>query len=539
MGSPILLYSPGGGTPGSLPQPPPLPGTGITNAGLTQLVNGQSYIDVVFDHIQTDNTWIFVECSVLNLTDASPLNIWPGITTSKTTAGFRLQLNGLPDSNNYFLDWAISGINIAPTPATTFVLTGPTSGNVGTPYTFTVHLPSSTTGTATITPSDAGGGGAFSPATVTLTTGLPSTAFTYTPGSAGTKIISVTNNGGLLNPASITFTATTLATGYSMTGPSSGTVGVASTNFTVTLTPAGYTVPGPVTVTPHEAGTGTAGTFTPTTVNLTTGSPSATFTFTPGSTGAKTISATNSGGLTDPANLTYTSNAALPHLLNTLISYWKLDEATGATRNDSQGTNNLTFGAGGVAGHPTGVAGKINNGALFDSSNGSSLTVASNSSLQVTSDFTISTWVKLTSQGAGISIVVGKTSGGTTDDYTIGYEPTLGLYMLVGALAVGTDIANTTPLSNGVWYHVVGWFDHLTGQVYLRVNDATTYQSTTSPALVQTTQGFCIGGNPAGTAVFQDGLIDEVGFWKRKLTAGEITALYNGGAGLPFSSFTL
>jgi hypothetical protein len=34
------------------------------------------------------------------------------------------------------------------------------------------------------------------------------------------------------------------------------------------------------------------------------------------------------------------------------------------------------------------------------------------------------------------------------------------------------------------------------------------------------------------------GLIDEVGFWKRKLTAQEITALYNGGAGLPFSSFT-
>jgi hypothetical protein len=29
-----------------------------------------------------------------------------------------------------------------------------------------------------------------------------------------------------------------------------------------------------------------------------------------------------------------------------------------------------------------------------------------------------------------------------------------------------------------------------------------------------------------------------MGFWKRVLTATEITALYNGGAGLPFSSFT-
>ncbi len=33
-------------------------------------------------------------------------------------------------------------------------------------------------------------------------------------------------------------------------------------------------------------------------------------------------------------------------------------------------------------------------------------------------------------------------------------------------------------------------------------------------------------------------VLDEVAFWKRKLTAAEIAALFNGGAGLPYSSFT-
>jgi hypothetical protein len=146
LSPPILNYQPGGGTPVGEPfPPPPLPGTGITNAGLTQLVNGQSYIDVVFDHTQTDNTWIFVECSVLNTTDPNPLNIYPGIITSKTASGFRLQLNGMPDSNNYFLNWAISGVNIAPPepfPATTYTLTGPSSGSISVASTaFTVKLP--------------------------------------------------------------------------------------------------------------------------------------------------------------------------------------------------------------------------------------------------------------------------------------------------------------------------------------------------------------------------------------------------------------
>jgi hypothetical protein len=177
---------------------------------------------------------------------------------------------------------------------------------VSTPSTnFTVALPVGSTVPApvTITPA-AVGGGTFTPSTVALTTASPSATFTYTPASTGTKTISTTNDGALTNPASLSYNSTgATATSYTLTGPSAGIVSIASTNFTVAI-PGGSILPAPVTITPHDAGAG--GTFTPTTVNLSTGTPSATFTYTPASTGAKTISVTNSSTLTNPANLTYT-----------------------------------------------------------------------------------------------------------------------------------------------------------------------------------------------------------------------------------------
>ena len=279
---------------------------------------------------------------MLNTTDSNPLNIWPGIITSKLQTGFRLQLNGLPDTGNYFLNWAISGINIAPDP-----------GN---------HVPFCPVqvwcnqcaclhrsvarhfrlGTVTATPSDGGGGGAFSPPSVALTTGLPSATFTYTPASYGAKTISVVNSGSLVNPANLTFTC--VAATYTLSGPSSGSSGVPSTNFTVAL-PVGSAVLGSVTVTPNDSGAG--GTFTPASVALTTGAPSATFTYTPVSSGTKTIATTNNGGLTNPASLSYTATGGCSDTFtDTNGTAWPshtMDVGTGWTRFEGGGTNQSTI----------------------------------------------------------------------------------------------------------------------------------------------------------------------------------------------------
>lgn len=496
----------------------------ILEVGITPLVLGQAYIDVVFASAQSDTSWD-TQCSVVNTTDSTPLNIWPGIVTAKSTTGFTLQLNGMPDSSNYYLHWAI--IPIPPAPATTYTLSGPSSGAISTASSnFTVALiGGGVASPVTVTPSSGGGGGTFTPVSVTLTTASPSATFTYTPASYGAKTISVTNSGSLIDPANLTFTS--LASTYTLSGPSGGAPGAPSTNFTVAL-PVGGVVVGTVTVTPSSGGGG--GTFTPSTVALTTVAPSVTFTYTPASVGAKTISVTNSGGLTNPGNLTYTA-AVTPHLLDTLISYWKLDEASG-TRNDSQGTNHLT-----ASGAPLGVSGKISNGAQFVAASSQELTLASNASLQVSSDFTFSVWVKLAAQPVPNAVIIGKSGSVTGGEYALFITAGSGFIFFIRDIAVASDYAATgSAIANGVWSHVVAWFDSATGQVYIRLNDASTTQSTTAGVISFGSNAFFIGGY--SVIGYSDSIIDEVGFWKRKLTATEITALYNGGAGLAYSSFT-
>lgn len=74
--------------------------------------------------------------------------------------------------------------------ATTATLSGPTSGIVGVTSTnFTVSLNGIYTGT--ITPSDSGAGGTFSPTVLTWTSSAASQAFTYTPVEVATIPISI------------------------------------------------------------------------------------------------------------------------------------------------------------------------------------------------------------------------------------------------------------------------------------------------------------------------------------------------------------
>jgi plastocyanin len=96
---------------------------------------------------------------------------------------------------------------------------------------------------------------------------------------------------------------TPAATALVLDGPAGSVISVASTNFTVRANGA---ITGTVTVTPSANGGG--GTFTPATVAISSGTPSATFTYTAASTGAKTISVSG-GGLEQPAVISHNVTA--------------------------------------------------------------------------------------------------------------------------------------------------------------------------------------------------------------------------------------
>ena len=185
-------------------------------------------------------------------------------------------------------------------------------GGVGTPPTFTA--PAATTDVLRITTAVTGA----SPATLSISVydvttstllGSYSAADASTPTSlqvAGQT--GVGTNGAVsvkINSMSVYNTAGA-ATSYTLTGPATGATASASSPFT--LTPNGtYTG----TITP--AVSGITGTFNPASLTWAGDNSVKTFTFTPSSQGAGTISASSSPGLTNPGSVTYTSTAPLPY----------------------------------------------------------------------------------------------------------------------------------------------------------------------------------------------------------------------------------
>src|SRR5678816_4549644 len=105
-------------------------------------------------------------------------------------------------------------------------------------------------------------------------------------------------------------------------------------------------------------------------------------------------------------------------LLTNLVSYWKLDEASG-NRADAHGANTLTDSASGVP-STTGV---ISNGAgLFSGNTPRFLSHADNSDLSTGDiDWTFSAWVKFNTIGV-VNIVIGKDGSSSGErEYMIGY----------------------------------------------------------------------------------------------------------------------
>ena len=228
-------------------------------------------------------------------------------------------------------------------------------------------------------------------------------------------------------------------------------------------------------------------------------------------------------------------------LLSGLVSYWKLDEASG-TRVDSHSTNDLTDNN-----TVTSVAGKIGNAAEFEADNSEFLSHATNGDLEAGDiDYTIACWVFLESKtNPYLGFVTKDSLTANGRQYYLFYASSSDRFVFGTANGggAGLDQINEVSASNfgspslGVWYYLVAWHDSSANTTNIQVNNGTVnsltdiYTPTTAPSLAN----FLIGGfDNAGSRLPMDGLIDEVGFWKRRLIPAERTALYNGGAGFAY-----
>jgi hypothetical protein len=214
-----------------------------------------------------------------------------------------------------------------------------------------------------------------------------------------------------------------------------------------------------------------------------------------------------------------------------LVSFWEFEETTGgATRVDATGRlNDLS-----PTGSPTGSAGKVGNAVDLDGST-KYLRKTYTSDFDFSSgDWTIVCWVKLNATTSFQRIIQKADSTPNNDWGLIVNNSAKFALNVVNTTPASIFATDTTVLSTGVWYFVVGWRSTSDSDYFISVNNATPIAHGTGAGALATRNGtgrdLGVGIHGGSTTNHLDGSVDQVGLWKRKLTANERT-----GAGLTYA----
>lgn len=245
------------------------------------------------------------------------------------------------------------------------------------------------------------------------------------------------------------------------------------------------------------------------------------------------------------------TTATAADLLTGLIAMWKLDEPNPTdTRVVSAGptSNNFLPRAPGIASGagPVGSGtGQIGLAAHFLGDN-NHLECLNNSDVQSGNiDFTWSLWVKIDSLAADADFI-SKSSANVlgSDEYLIGYVPgatpaTTGKFRFTvygGSTYSSVYSTSSAPPVVGQWYLIVAW--HTSGTTYIQINNGPIDSAPIAEPIFASASMLNVGSYGAGQANSLHGFVDELAYWKALLTVSSRSALWGGGAGLPFSSWT-
>lgn len=222
------------------------------------------------------------------------------------------------------------------------------------------------------------------------------------------------------------------------------------------------------------------------------------------------------------APLTITVMAPVSPLLTGLVSYWKLDEASGQ-RDDSHGTNHLTDNN-----TVTQAVGKIGNAASFASATLEYLSRVDGADMRP-ANYSFQVWY-LT--GTVNRFALSKLTGNTGYDLGITGGGFLFTRIGTGSAVITLTESPSVNTADSAWHHAVVTYDGTTCRLYrngvLRQSSVRTYSGAVQP--------FYLGVRDT-LIDYWNGRLDEVGLWSRQLQLSEIQQLYNSGNGLayPFS----
>ena len=206
-------------------------------------------------------------------------------------------------------------------------------------------------------------------------------------------------------------------------------------------------------------------------------------------------------------------------ILDNLISYYKLDEASGNLV-DSKGSNDLTNNSA-----TYGATGIINDALTFD---GVSDYLTGSFSKTFTA-YTIQAWIKTSSVTNNWGGIISDSGQDMLLRRNINTDKLNFQSVAAGFAIVSTDVFDTDN-----WIHVVATYDGTTAELWMDGVSQGTDGGTGSVAITT----FEIGRNEQINANKWEGEIDEVGVWDRALSDAEVALLFNSGSGkaYPFST---
>ena len=254
-----------------------------------------------------------------------------------------------------------------------------------------------------------------------------------------------------------------------------------------------------------------------------------------------TFSAPFSRVITRPFGGVPTTGTALK---TNLVAYWTLNESSdgsgAVSRLDSSG-NNLTLGDYNTTPSASGLKG---NCADLEYDNQEYLALKDRTeNVMGNIDFTIAFWIKPESSRVQYLVSKGnETSAVSAYAYLSYLNSSNTLYWIVSAASADKSINIPSVINNGNWYFVVMYHDSVNDLIGAAINNGTHVTGSFNGGCVDYSYMVTNIGKKPQTTIDKyangfDGMMDEIGIWKRMLTPAEITWLYNAGAGRTYSEF--
>lgn len=218
---------------------------------------------------------------------------------------------------------------------------------------------------------------------------------------------------------------------------------------------------------------------------------------------------------------------------NSLVAYWRMDEVSdgsaAVTRNDTFGANHLTD----ISTFAASASGMITNAIDIENSVTEALTLSDNAAISMAAgtSFTITGWIRLESTASTWPLISKGSGSGTSTEYLVWVNSTTDFRARVADTVNQGTATNTVTPTTATWYFVAFRVDLAADELKLRVNTTDSTVTAYTGDTVDGSSTMNIGRVVYATSNRADGLIDEVGIWKRVLSNTELDALYNSGAG--------